>query len=104
MSADVLFCVGLIIVSEVFPDDTQALGAAVFNTAGQFGQAIGLALIGVVSESSTQKSGYTDKTSPQALLEGYRAGFWTLCGWMLLICVTALIGLRKVNKVGLKRE
>ena len=58
---------GILLVSEVFPDRTQALAGAVFNTVGQFGQAIGLALIGVVSNSVTQDSKYADKKLPGAL-------------------------------------
>ncbi|KAK1756632.1 major facilitator superfamily domain-containing protein [Echria macrotheca] len=104
MSADVLFSVGLIVVSEVFSDDTQSLAGAVFNTAGQFGTSIGLALIGIVSETFTQRSRHPDKTSPEALLDGYRAAFWTAFGWMLMIGVVALVSLRKVDRVGVKRD
>jgi len=104
MSADVLFSVGIIVMSEIFTDDTQALAGAVFNTAGQFGTSIGLALIGIVSEIFTQRSPHEDKTSPEALADGYRAAFWTAFGWMLLICVVAVLSLRKVEKVGLKRD
>lgn len=104
MSADVLFSIGLIVVSEIFPDNTQALAGAVFNTAGQFGTSIGLALIGIVAERFTQRSPHADKTGPQALADGYRAAFWTAFGWMLLICLVALVSLRKVERVGLKRD
>lgn len=104
MSADVLFSVGIIVVSEVFPDDTQALAGSVFNTAGQFGISIGLALIGIVSETFTQRSPHPDKKGPAALADGYRAAFWTAFGWMLLICVVALMSLRKVERVGVKRD
>ncbi|KAL9070791.1 MAG: hypothetical protein Q9161_004582 [Pseudevernia consocians] len=78
LSPDVIFTVGILLVSEVFPDRTQALAGAVFNTVGQFGQAIGLALIGVVSDSVTLNSKYANKNSSDALWTGYRAGFWTL--------------------------
>ena len=100
----VIFTVGILLVSEVFPDRTQALAGAVFNTVGQFGQAIGLALIGVVSDSVTRESKYADKSSPDALLVGYRAGFWTCTGWMGLLCIIGVLGLRKSGKVGLKRD
>ena len=83
LSSLVIFTVGILLVSEVFPDRTQALAGAVFNTVGQFGQAIGLALIGVVSDSVTHNSKYADKSSPDALLVGYRAGFWTCTGWII---------------------
>lgn len=100
----VIFTVGILLVSEVFPDRTQALAGAVFNTVGQFGQAIGLALIGVVSDSVTHNSKYDDKSTPEALLVGYRAGFWTCTGWMVLTCFIGAFGLRKSGKVGLKRD
>jgi hypothetical protein len=44
-SIDVLFTVGLIIVTEVFPEKNQSLAGAVFNTAAQFGNALGLAIV-----------------------------------------------------------
>lgn len=104
LSPDVIFTVGIVFISEVFPDQTQALAGAVFNTVAQFGQAIGLALIGVVSDSVTQNSKYADKSSPGALLAGYRAGFWTCTGWMILTCFIGALGLRKSGRVGLKRD
>lgn len=100
----VIFTVGILLVSEVFPDQTQALAGAVFNTVGQFGQAIGLALIGVVSSSVTNHSKYVDKNSPDAILTGYRAGFWTCAGWMILASCIGAFGLRKSGRVGLKRD
>ena len=100
----VLFTVGILLVSEMFPDRTQALAGAVFNTVAQFGQAIGLALNGVVSNTVTQHSKFTDKDSPDALLTGYRAGFWTCTGWMILACFIGALGLRKSGRVGLKRD
>ncbi|RKK70542.1 hypothetical protein BFJ71_g17665, partial [Fusarium oxysporum] len=48
-SIDVLFTVGLIIVTEVFPEKNQSVAGAVFNTAAQFGNALGLAIVQVVS-------------------------------------------------------
>ncbi|MCJ1472988.1 hypothetical protein MMC13_001637, partial [Lambiella insularis] len=103
-SPDVLFTVGLVLVSEVFPDRTQVFAGAEFNTVAQFGQAIGLVLIGVVSNSVTQKSSYVDKSSPGALMAGYRAGFWTCFALGVLTCFVGAFGLRKAGKTGLKRE
>ena len=88
----------------MFPDRTQALAGAVFNTVGQFGQAVGLALIGVVTDSVTHNSKYADKDSPDALLSGYRAGFWMCTGWMVLTCFIGAFGLRKSGRVGRKRD
>lgn len=104
LGIDVLFTVGILIVSDVFPSRTQALAGAVFNTVVQFGNAIGVAIVAVISSAVTQESSYEDKTSPPALLEGYRAGFWAAFAWTVLSCAVGVYGLRKVGKVGLKRD
>ncbi|KAK2923220.1 Major facilitator superfamily [Fusarium oxysporum f. sp. vasinfectum] len=75
-SIDVLFTVGLIIVTEVFPEKNQSVAGAVFNTAAQFGNALGLAIVQVVSAAVTNQK--INPKSPEAHLEGYRASFWTL--------------------------
>lgn len=103
-SIDVLFTVGILIISNVFPDRTQALAGAVFNVMCQFGLSLGLAVMGVISSSVTQHSKYADKGSPEALEEGYRASFWASLACMLLLCCIGIFGLRKVGKVGVKRD
>lgn len=87
--------------TDIFPDDTQALAGAVFNTSAQFGAALGLAIMQVISTVCTNKS---DKPQTEALMEGYRASFWTMFGFMLLCTVVSFLGLRKAGKVGLKRD
>ncbi|KAH7203063.1 major facilitator superfamily domain-containing protein [Fusarium oxysporum] len=66
-SIDVLFTVGLIIVTEVFPEKNQSVAGAVFNTAAQFGNALGLAIVQVVSAAVTNQK--INPKSPEALLE-----------------------------------
>lgn len=39
-----------------------------------------------------------------ALLEGYRATFWTCFAAILLVAGVSAVGLRKAGKVGLKKE
>ena len=109
----------MLIVSEAFPDKTQALAGAVFNVVTQFGQSIGLALAGILSDTVSQQhqgsppdkhvngsGSSTVATDPPiaALLLGYRAGFWMCTGWAILACCVGAFGLRKVGKVGLKRD
>ena len=112
-SADVLFTVGLIIVSESFPEKMQGLAGAVFNTAGQFGMTLGIGVCQVValgvmgpggSAGHEGDGGAFEKQDPMVVLRGYRASFWTMFGYMILIVVVALVGLRKVGKVGVKTE
>ncbi|THC94265.1 hypothetical protein EYZ11_006238 [Aspergillus tanneri] len=101
VSFDALFTVGLIVITDVFPDHTQALAGAVFNTCAQFGSALGLAVLQVVSTVVTDKS---DREEKKALMDGYRASFWTMFGFMVLCTLIGFCGLRKAGKVGLKRE
>ncbi|KAK7961996.1 uncharacterized protein PG986_002821 [Apiospora aurea] len=97
LSADVLFCAGLIVISQVFPEDTRALAGAVFNTVAQFGTALGLAMIGIIADSVTEASRYEDKVGPEALFQGYKAAFWAAFGLTLAIAVISVMGLRKTG-------
>ena len=103
-SVDVLFTVSALVITSAFPNKMQALSGAVFQTLAQFGTSLGLAVMASISSSVTKSSKFALKTSPQALMEGYRVIFWVSFGWMLLCCAIGLGGLRKVGKVGLKRE
>jgi hypothetical protein len=82
----------------------QGLAGAVFNTIAQFGTSIGLTLFAIISASVTKESSYVQKGSPEALLLGYKAVFWTCFALMLLATGIGAWGLRTVGKVGLKRE
>ena len=104
ISIDIQYTVGIILASEIFPEDRQALAAGVFNTAAQLGISVGLGIVGVVSRSVTLKSSFPDKGSSGALLVGYRAAFWTAFAWTLTSCAIGVIGLTKLGKVGVKRD
>lgn len=104
LAVDILFTVGTIVVSSAFPSKTQALAGAVFQTFAQLGTSVGLCAMSVISESVTAESKFADKTSPEAEMTGYRAAFWALFAWMALACVIGAVGLRKVGKVGVKRD
>lgn len=104
LSLNVLFTVGLLIISSIFPTRTQALGGAVFNTCAQLGTSIGLTITSVIADSRTAASPDVDKTSPAALMTGYRAAFWALFAWMVIVCLTAIFGLRRVGKIGMKQD
>ncbi|KAJ4991446.1 major facilitator superfamily transporter [Stagonosporopsis vannaccii] len=114
-SADVLFTVGLIIVSDSFPERDQALAGAVFNTVAQFGMSLGMGSCQVVALGviGTDEGGHNAGGShgggagaedPMELLKGYRASFWTMFGYMLVCVIIAIVGLRKAGKVGLKKD
>jgi hypothetical protein len=76
----------------------------VFNTVAQLGSSIGLTTTSVISLTVSKDSPMQDKTSPAALMNGYRATFWALFAWMAAACVIGSFGLRKLGKVGEKRD
>jgi MFS family permease len=114
-SADVLFTVGLIVISDSFPEETQALAGAVFNTVAQFGMSLGMGSCQVVAlgvqgstesaggQNSSEEGAFADSNNV-ALLKGYRASYWMMFGYMIVCVVIAAVGLRKAGRVGLKRE
>ena len=104
ISADILFTVGLVVVSDVFPVETQALAGAVFNTVAQFGNSVGMTIMAVIAAEATKTSSVRDKASSEGLMVGYRASFWAAFAWMVLACLIGAFGLRKIGKVGLKRD
>lgn len=103
-SGDVLFTVGLILVSDVFPQRTQALAGALFNTVTQLGVSIGLTTMSVISATVSREADGRDKHGPEALMEGYRATFWACFAWMVTVCIVGGFGLRKLGKVGVKKD
>lgn len=82
----------------------QGLSGAVFNTCAQLGGAIGLSVAQVIASSVTAESSYAAKSAPEALMAGYRAAFWTMFGWMVVLCLVCGVGLRRVGVIGVKRD
>lgn len=99
LSIDVSFIVGSLVIAEVFSGKSQARGAAVFSTFSQLGVSIGLCIMSVIS---TNVAG--GKHGTEALLQGYRASFWTQFGWIAASALIAAVGLRKLGTVGMKRD
>ena len=104
MGADSLFTIANLLITSVFPSKTQALAGGVFNTVSQIGKSVGLALVAVIAASITARSEYKDKGSPRALLAGYRATFWFCFALILTTILICLWGLRRIGKVGHKRD
>jgi len=88
----------MLIITSSFPLKTQSLAGGVFNTISQIGNAVGLAVGGVIA-SSVKGAGRQDVRS---LVKGYHATFWAcLCG-SVLVGIVGLAGLRKAGRVGVK--
>jgi len=104
IGTDCSFTVANLLISSVFPPKTQGLAGGVFNTISQIGKSVGVALVAVIASSVTANSSYTDKTSPDALLDGYRATFWFCFALCLTVFLLSLVGLRRIGNIGHKRD
>lgn len=104
IGADVLFTVANLVIAASFPEKTQALAGGVFNTMAQIGKTVGLATSAVIAPSTTANTGYSEKESPPALMAGFRAAFWYCFGLCALTIFVNLWGLRKIGKVGAKKD
>ncbi|KAK0654778.1 major facilitator superfamily domain-containing protein [Cercophora newfieldiana] len=99
---DVLFTVSNLVISDAFPLEVQSLAGGVFNEVAQFGNSAGLAIMAAISASVTEHSSKADHTA--ALMEGYRAAFWTIFACCAVVLGVSLVGLRKAGTVGKKKE
>ncbi|KAI9840548.1 MAG: hypothetical protein M1838_004012 [Thelocarpon superellum] len=111
IGADVLFTVSNLLITSVFPSRTHGLAGGVFNTLSQIGNSVGLAITAIIASSVTMAAegrsslasgGKSDSTD--ALMKGYRATFWACFGAMCGMLLFSSWGLRRIGRVGLKRE
>jgi nitrate/nitrite transporter NarK len=76
IGADVIFTVSNLLITSVFPPNTQGVAGGVFNTISQTGKSVDLALTALVANEVTANFLSIDKLSPKTLLIGYRTAFW----------------------------
>ena len=99
---DVIYTVANLIIVDIFPSSRHALAGAVFNTVAQFGTSLGLAVMAIISASTTKQQHNLDQA--HALLVGYKAAYWACFALMSSGCVMSVFGLKKVGRVGLKKD
>lgn len=104
LSCDILFTIGLLAISEGFPEHMQGLAGAVFNTAAQFGSSFGLALTSVVAAAGRKQEEEHGKGPGEGLKAGYRLAFWTMFALTGLACAIGSFGLRRMGKLGMKKD
>jgi hypothetical protein len=63
--------------------------------------ALGVAGRGAKEHGNTS---FAEEEESSVLLEGYQASFWTMFAYSIVCVFIAVGGLRKVGKVGLKRD
>lgn len=104
IGADALFTVANLLITSAFPPRTQGLAGGVFNTISQIGKSVGVATVAIIASTVTADSNITDKKSPDALMEGYRATFWYCFALSAVTLIPTTWGLARVGKVGHKRD
>lgn len=102
VNPDVLFTASNLVISNAFPADVQSLAGGVFNEVAQFGNSVGLAVTAAIAASVTEHTKQKDATV--ALMEGYRAAFWTIFAATALVVVISFVGFRKGGLVGAKED
>ena len=103
-SLAVNYTVANLLITDIFPKETQALAGAVYQTMSQLGMSIGIAVLSVISNTITDRTRLPDKESPEALMQGFRAVFWTCFAMMVLSTLVGMWGLRGWRKIGSDRQ
>jgi len=98
--ADFMFATGSLFIAKIALPHEQSVAGGVFNTINQLGTAFGLAIASVVSDTVRRKALRESGDEPDALLRGYRAAFWTCCGFGLVALALTLVFLRGIGIVG----
>lgn len=88
----------------MFTPKTQAVAGGVFNTISQTRGKRGLGPHGSVANEVTNHSAFLNKRSPEALLMGYRAAFWSCVALTVAGLCIGVWGLRKIGNVGQKMD
>lgn len=99
----VLFTVSNLVISDAFPSDIQSLAGGVFNEVAQFGNSVGLAVTAAIAASITEHA-VDVQDHREALMQGYRAAFWTIFASAAVVVVVVSFGLRKGGTVGKKDD
>ncbi|KNZ53839.1 hypothetical protein VP01_3121g2 [Puccinia sorghi] len=106
---DFVFATGTMYGSQISSPSEQAVTGGVFHTFAQMGNAIGLSLATMlqiqVTRSRSREEGrivVDDLTvaSPQAFLQGLRAGFWLCFGSLCLATLLCVVFLRNLKLLG----
>ncbi|KAJ3475218.1 hypothetical protein NLG97_g9538 [Lecanicillium saksenae] len=102
MGADLIYVVANLVVTEAFPAKMQALAGGVFHMLSQIGKSVGIATTAVIAQQISASTGGPDAKG--SLLQGYRAGWWYNCAMGFASVLVSFWGLRKVRRLGVKRD
>lgn len=95
----VLFSVCNLVISDAFPPGVQSLAGGVFNEVAQFGNSVGLAVTAAIAASVTEHSS-NSMSEREALMDGFRAAFWTVFASTGMVMLVTFVGFRKIGIIG----
>ncbi|ETN42395.1 uncharacterized protein HMPREF1541_01549 [Cyphellophora europaea CBS 101466] len=104
IGCDVLFTASNLVITNAFPDNTQALAGGVFNTVAQIGKSVGLAISAIIANRISEAREDSGKPHTLVLLEGYRGAWWFCLASTAAVVLISIAGLRNIGKLGVKRD
>ncbi|KAK6444890.1 hypothetical protein FP744_10001138 [Trichoderma asperellum] len=102
LGADLIYTIANLVVTSAFPTKTQALAGGVFNMLAQIGKSIGIASTAIIAQQVTASSHLANTN--EALLQGYKAGWWYNSGLGFVAVLVSFWGFKNVGKLGVKIE
>ena len=102
LGADLIYVIANLVLTDAFPEDTQALAGGTFNMLAQIGKSVGIATTSLIARQITTHAEKPDSDS--ALLHGYQAGWYYNCALACVSVGVGIWGLESVKKLGVKRE
>ncbi|UKZ61475.1 uncharacterized protein TrAtP1_002741 [Trichoderma atroviride] len=100
LGADLIYTIANLVVTSAFPTKTQALAGGVFQMLSQIGKSIGIASTSIIAQQVAASSQLANAN--EALLQGYKAGWWYNSGLGFVAVLVSFWGLRNVGKLGVK--
>lgn len=102
VGADLIYVIANLVLTDAFPEETQALAGGIFNMLAQVGKSVGIATTTIIARQLTAQAARPE--SRDALLKGYKAGWFYNCALASISVLVSLWGLRSVKRLGVKRE
>lgn len=104
LDADLMYTIANLIMTAAFPTGTQALAGGVFNMLAQVEKSFGIAMSALLARQITGQMQMAEDGTKEALLSGYKAGWWYNCSMGFVLVVVSLWGLRSVKRLEVKRD
>lgn len=104
LGADLMYTIAMLVVTAAFPSKMQALAGGVFNMLAQIGKSVGIATTAMIAQQVTESMRVKGFGGPEALLNGYTAGWYYNCGMGFLTVAVSFWGLKSVGKLGIKKD